>query len=107
VSKKKRVLVFFLFNILISFVIAFAEALTGNLDPDTGYGLLSGIYTLALLIPGIAVSIRRLHDTNRSGWWLLIALIPLIGVIVLFVFFASDSKSDENEYGISPKLAEA
>ena len=104
-ARRKEYWYFFLFNILISFLIAFAEALIGNLDPDTGYGLLSAIYTLALLIPGIAVSIRRLHDTNRSGWWLLIALIPLIGAIVLLVFFASDSKSDENKYGISPKLA--
>lgn len=104
-ARRKEYWYFFLFNTLITLVIVFAEAFTGNLDPDTGYGLLSGIYTLALLIPSIAVSIRRLHDINRSGWWLLIVLIPLIGPIVLLVFFATDSKEDENEYGISPKLA--
>ena len=106
-ARRKEYWYFFLFNILISFFIAFVEGLTGNLDPDTGYGLLSGIYTLALLLPGIAVSIRRLHDTNRSGWWLLIAFIPLIGAIVLLVFFASDSNPGENEYGVSPKISAA
>ncbi len=70
-------------------------------------GLLGGIYMLAVLIPGIAVSVRRLHDTNRSGWWLLISLIPLIGAIVLIVFLASDSKPEENQYGVNPKLATA
>lgn len=106
-ARRKEYWYFFLFNLLISFVITFGDALTGTLDPDTGYGLLSAIYSLAVLIPSIAVSVRRLHDTNRSGWWLLIALIPLIGAIVLLVFFASDSKQDENDYGINPKLSAA
>ena len=106
-ARRKEYWYFFLFNLLISFVIGFGEVLTGISDPDTGYGLFSTIYTFAVLIPGIAVSVRRLHDTNRSGWWLLIVLIPLIGAIILLVFFASDSKSDENDYGINPKLSGA
>lgn len=70
-------------------------------------GLLSGIYTLAVLIPGIAVSVRRLHDTDRRGWWLLIALIPLIGAIVLLVFMVQDSKPSQNQFGSNPKEATA
>ncbi|HUF51616.1 MAG TPA: DUF805 domain-containing protein [Longimicrobiales bacterium] len=67
------------------------------------YGVLSGIYALAVLIPGIAVSVRRLHDTGRSGWWLLIGLIPLIGAIVLLVFMLSDSAAGDNQWGPNPK----
>jgi uncharacterized membrane protein YhaH (DUF805 family) len=65
---------------------------------------LSTIFSLALLIPSMSVAARRLHDTGRSGWWQLIALIPLIGTIILIVFLAQDSH-DENEYGLNPKLA--
>ena len=66
-------------------------------------GLLGGIYTLAVLIPGLAVSVRRLHDTERSGWWLLIALVPFIGAIVLLVFTVQDSKAGSNKFGENPK----
>ena len=78
---------------------------TGTLSEESGWGLLSGIYTLGVLIPSIAVMVRRLHDTNRSGWWFWIVLIPIIGVIVLIFFFASDSKPEENQYGRSPKAS--
>ena len=61
------------------------------------------IYGLAVLIPGLAVGIRRLHDTDRSGWWLLIALVPFVGAIVLIVFLATDSKPGVNQYGTSEK----
>ncbi|MGR3220105.1 MAG: DUF805 domain-containing protein, partial [Candidatus Anammoxibacter sp.] len=58
---------------------------------------------LVLLVPSISIAARRLHDTGRTGWWQLIALIPLIGTIVLIVFLAQDSHS-ENSYGPNPKL---
>lgn len=106
-ARRKEYWFFVLFSTLISIALSVADLMMGNLDPQTGYGFLSGIYTLLVIIPTIAVSVRRLHDTNRSGWWFFIILIPLIGAIALLVFFASDSKSDENEYGISPKLSEA
>ncbi len=54
--------------------------------------VLSGVFTLAMLLPSLAAATRRLHDTNRSGWWQLIALIPLIGMIVIIVFLAQPSK---------------
>ena len=65
-------------------------------------GLFDGIYLLAVLIPSLAVEVRRLHDIGKSGWWLLLGLIPLIGPIVLIVWFATDSKGD-NQYGPNPK----
>ena len=61
------------------------------------------LYSLAVLIPGIAVSVRRLHDTNKSGWWLLISLIPFVGAIILLVFFFMDSQPGDNQYGPNPK----
>lgn len=63
------------------------------------------IYVLAVLIPGIAVGVRRLHDTGKSGWWLLIALIPLVGAIVLIVFCATEGTREPNQWGPSPKFA--
>ena len=84
---------------------AFIDALIGSLNPEVGIGMLSGIYTLAVLIPSIAVGFRRLHDTGRSAWWFLVCLIPMIGAIVIVVFMVQDSHEEENKYGSSPKLA--
>ena len=68
-------------------------------------GPLIGLFALATFIPSIAVAVRRLHDTDRSGWWILIGLIPLIGAIVLIVFFVQDSQAGENRFGANPKAA--
>jgi len=61
------------------------------------------LVVLALIVPMLAVEIRRLHDTGRSGWFILISLIPLIGPIVLLVFLVQDSQPQPNQYGASPK----
>lgn len=61
------------------------------------------IYSLAALIPNLAVSVRRLHDTNKSGWMLLIGLIPIIGSIILIVFFCTEGTQGPNQYGADPK----
>jgi len=66
-------------------------------------GILTGIYQLAVLIPSLAVGVRRLHDTDRSGWWLLIGLIPIVGIIVLIVFWATDGDPGPNQHGVNPK----
>jgi uncharacterized membrane protein YhaH (DUF805 family) len=69
--------------------------------------LLSALYSLAVLIPSLAVSVRRLHDTDRSGWWLLVALVPVIGIIVLLVFAFQEGQPGPNQYGPNPKAAPA
>ena len=61
------------------------------------------LYSLVVLIPSIAVSIRRLHDIGKSGWWLLIAFIPCIGAFVLLYFLIQDSQQESNQYGPNPK----
>ena len=102
-ARRKEYWYFCLFNMIISIVLAVVDGVTGSYSAEAGIGLLGGIYALAILVPGIAVSVRRLHDTDRSAWWLLVALIPLIGAIVLFVFMVLDSKPGENQYGANPK----
>ena len=94
---------FVLFYTLIAIALAIVDSVTGSFNPSAGLGLLGGIFTLAMLIPSIAVSFRRLHDTDRSAWWLLIGLVPFIGVIVLLIFFALDSQPGTNRFGPNPK----
>ena len=94
---------FVLFYILIFIGLSILDGMTGSFSEAAGMGFLGGIFSLALLLPSIAVGVRRLHDTGRSGWWLLLALIPLIGAIVLLVFTVQDSTPGENQYGPNPK----
>jgi uncharacterized membrane protein YhaH (DUF805 family) len=102
-ARRKEYWFFILFNLIASLVLTLVDFMTGSLDPELGMGLLSGLYSLAILIPSLAVTVRRLHDTNRTGWWLLIGLIPLIGAIVLLVFMLLDSQPGDNQYGANPK----
>jgi uncharacterized membrane protein YhaH (DUF805 family) len=67
-----------------------------------GSSVLGTLVTLGLLVPGIAVGVRRLHDIDRSGWWYLIALIPLIGALVLIYWFVQPGTPGSNEYGDNP-----
>ena len=94
------------FFTLISFVITlgliFIDVFMASANPQTGLGLLSGLYTLGVLIPTISVTVRRLHDTNRSGWWFLMAFIPLLN-LVLLVFMFLDGTAGNNDYGSDPK----
>lgn len=96
-ARRKEYWMFVLFNIIILVVLWIVEGILGI------PGILSTLYCLAVLIPSIAVSARRLHDTSRTGWWLLIGFIPLIGAVVLLIFMVQDSKPGENQYGTNPK----
>lgn len=106
-ARRKEYWYFVLFNLVVSMALAIIDGMTGSVSALTGMGTLSGIYTIIVLIPGIAVTVRRLHDTDRTGWWLFIALIPLVGAIVLLVFMVLDSDPNSNEYGANPKGASA
>jgi uncharacterized membrane protein YhaH (DUF805 family) len=82
---------------------AFLVGIAANIiDAIIGSPIISSLVGLALLLPGLSVSIRRLHDTNRTGWWVLISLIPLIGLIVLIVFWVQESDAGQNNYGPPP-----
>ena len=80
--------------------------MNGDVDrfiANGGGGILGLIWILVTILPALAVLIRRLHDTNRSGWWALIGLVPLVGGVVLFVFSVLDSTAGENQYGTPVK----
>lgn len=97
---------FALFNLLVSIVAAIIDVVAGT-DFGSGSGVFSVIVTLALLLPSLAVTVRRLHDTERSGWWILIGIIPIVGAIVLLVFMVLDGTPGPNRFGPSPKQAPA
>jgi uncharacterized membrane protein YhaH (DUF805 family) len=96
-ARRTEYWMFLLFSLIASMVLAFADGILG-----TG-GVLGAVYSLAVLLPTIGVSVRRLHDTGRSGWWLLVGLVPLVGPIVLVVFAVQDGNPGANAYGPSPK----
>ena len=102
-SRRKEYWYFTLFNMIVMLLLMAIDGMMGSFSSKAGIGFLSTIYSLAVIIPGIAVSIRRLHDTSRSGWWLVISFVPIIGGIVLLVFMVQDSKPGENEFGPNPK----
>jgi uncharacterized membrane protein YhaH (DUF805 family) len=103
-SRRKEYWMFVLFQIIVVVVLGIVEGALGLTGMVAGaYGPLTALFWLAVLIPGIAVGIRRLHDTDRSGWWLLLAFVPIIGAIVLIVFFASDGTNGSNRFGADPK----
>ncbi len=102
---------FVLFSVLIGIVLRLID--TFAINPSLGLGMtpeeaarggiLIGIFTLAILLPHIGIAVRRLHDIGKSGWWYLIALIPIIGALILLFFFVTDSQAGENAYGANPK----
>ena len=102
-ARRKEYWFFVLFAIIISFILAVIDGLTGTFNPTSGVGILGAIFSLAILLPSIAVAVRRLHDTDRTGWWILIVLIPFIGFIVLLVFMILDSTPGDNRFGPNPK----
>ena len=106
-SQRSEYWFFVLFYILILIALTIVDTMTGLMSAAYGIGLLSGVFGLAMLIPSIAVGVRRLHDTGRTGWWILIGLIPLIGFIVLLIFYVQDSQPGANQYGPNPKEASA
>ena len=90
-ARRKEYWMFVLVHIIISIVIF----IIGNFAV--------GLYGLAIIIPAFAVAIRRLHDTGRSGWWLLVNCVPIIGWTILFIWMVKDSDEGENQYGPNPK----
>ncbi|MFA6322030.1 MAG: DUF805 domain-containing protein [Candidatus Buchananbacteria bacterium] len=89
---------FVLFNIIISLAAGIISTVIGD-----DYNTIGFLYSLAVLIPSLAVAVRRLHDVGKSGWMLLICLIPIVGAIWLLVLMIIDSNPGENKYGPNPK----
>lgn len=106
-ARRKEYWWFILINVLIIIALATVESVCNisqiELAMHLNIGLLNGTYMLIMLCPTLAVTTRRLHDTNRSGWWQLIYLLPIIGAFVIFIHVLEDSKPGDNYYGKNPR----
>ena len=102
-ARRKEYWMFTLFYIIFAIAAAVLDNVLGLAIENVGYGPIYLLYALVTLIPSIAVSIRRLHDTGKSGWYLLMGLIPCVGGIILLVFMVNAGDSGNNEYGADPK----
>ncbi|MFI5618859.1 DUF805 domain-containing protein [Streptomyces sp. NPDC051567] len=96
-ARRQEYWMFFLFNAAVLIVLSILDSVLG-----TG-SLLYLLYVLATLVPNLAVGVRRLHDTGKSGWWILVGLIPLVGWIWAIVLLAIEGNREQNQYGPSPK----
>lgn len=106
-ARRKEFWMFVLFNFIFSIIAMFLDKVLGTTlniyEQSVDYGWIYLIYGLLVLIPFIAVSVRRLHDIGKSGWAYLIGLIPIVGAIILLVWFCKDSEISENKWGPNPK----
>lgn len=105
-TRRRDYWMFVLFNIIFSIVASILDRLLGtNLTTPEGYvygGVISCIYSLAILIPSLAIVVRRLHDINKSGGWIFIFFIPIIGWIWLLILLCTAGTAGENRFGGDP-----
>ncbi len=101
-ARRREYWLFFLFNLIIACILVIIEGIFG-IGSGEGPGVLMSLFPLAIAIPSLAVGVRRLHDTGRSGLWMLVVFVPIIGAIVFLVFIVEDSETGENKYGPNPK----
>lgn len=99
-ASRKEYWMFTLLVIIISTVLGFIVGLVGN---EMLSNVVLAIFSLGILIPSIALGVRRLHDIGKSGWWYFIVLVPFVGFIVFLVFMLLDSNPGDNAYGVNPK----
>ena len=102
-ARRTEYWMFVLFNVIFAIVAMILDNILGLTIGDLTYGVFYFLYGLTVLIPGLAVAVRRLHDIGKSGWMILITIIPLIGAIWLLVLLMTDSNPGENEYGHNRK----
>ena len=102
-ARRKEYWMFLLFNFIFSLFAISLDIFLGLVWVETGFGPIYLFYSLALFIPGLAVSVRRLHDIGKSGWMVFVSIIPVLGVIWLVVLLAMKGETKPNEYGPVPK----
>jgi len=95
-------LLIFLVALGLAILNAVVMGVTGSAQPNMLILLLYGVFLLATIIPSLSVTFRRLHDTDRSAWWILISFVPLIGSIALLVFYCLPSTPGPNRFGPAP-----
>jgi len=104
-ARRKEYWLFYLFITVLILALSYLDAVLGLMNYETGAGVLSALFSIAVFIPSITVSVRRLHDINKSGWWYLILLIPLVGIIVFLIFACMPGTNGSNRFGADPKAA--
>ncbi|MEF1340139.1 DUF805 domain-containing protein, partial [Vibrio rotiferianus] len=102
-ARRQEYWYFTLVNVLVNLVMGIIDRVIGSVMQMDNFGFFGVIYALFIMIPSIAVTVRRLHDSGRTGWWALIAFVPVIGILVLLYFLIQDSEEGSNQYGVSPK----
>lgn len=105
-SRRKELWVFTIINFVVVFVLAFLDSALGTFDAESEMGLISGLYLLAVLLPSIALMVRRVHDLGYHGAMVLVTLVPLIGFICWLFFAFKDGVAGDNQYGPNPKEIE-
>ena len=106
-SRRKEYWMFTLLAIGIYIVASIVDRIAGMNGMIAGrYGPVTALVALGLLVPTLAVSIRRLHDSDRSGWWLLLGLVPMVGEIIVLVFMVLGGTPGANRFGADPKAGE-
>ena len=105
-ARRKEYWMFTLWNIIFALLASLLDYSFGIVYPLVGYGPLYIAYALFVLVPGIAVAVRRLHDTGKSGWIYLVAFIPIAGWIWLLILFVTEGNEGNNAYGEDPKQFE-
>ncbi|MFN1650048.1 DUF805 domain-containing protein [Vibrio rotiferianus] len=102
-ARRQEYWYFTLVNVLVNLVMGIIDRAIGSATQMDNFGFFGVIYALFIMIPSIAVTVRRLHDSGRTGWWALIAFVPVIGILVLLYFLIQDSEEGSNQYGANPK----
>lgn len=102
-ARRTEYWMFILFHVLIIFLLAFLSGALSELQLGSIGAILLVIYVLASFIPALAITVRRLHDTGKSGWFYLLTLIPYIGSFILLIFTVQDSEPMQNKWGPNPK----
>lgn len=102
-ARRAEYWMFYLFTLIFGVVAIILDNALGLANEETGYGILYVLFGLAVALPYLSVTVRRLHDVGKSGWWIFINLIPIVGSIWLFILTVTDSQPFENQYGINPK----
>ena len=102
-ARRKAYWMFVLVNLIIVMLLNLLDGVFDITVGASGVGLISFVYSLLVFLPGLALSVRRLHDTGRSGWWILINIVPFVGFIIFIVLLCQDSYYGENQYGPCPK----
>lgn len=103
-AQRKEYWMFVLFTIIFGVIAIVLDNISGLVYQSFKFGIFYCLFSLAVLLPGLTVMVRRLHDIGKSGWMIFINLIPLIGSIWLLILLATDSQSGENQYGVNPKV---